>query len=105
VSRQTLEMTRDLGCPAPAGGGPPELSALAAAVLAHPRTGCQDSVLCLLEAVGVLWPALRPGMQPCADDVAAVRSCLRAASLSLRSHLWSTAGEMAGAPSRDGGTE
>lgn len=73
----------------PTGGTPAALDVLVDAALSHPPTAARDSVLCLLEAVGSLWLALRPEAAGAnADDLEVARSCMRAASVSLRSHLW-----------------
>ena len=73
----------------PLGEAPSALNDLMEAALLHPPTAVRDSVLCLLEAVGLLWITLRPDATAAnADDLEVARSCMRAASVSLRSHLW-----------------
>jgi hypothetical protein len=75
-----------------------ELSAGIAALIGEvrdgPPTAGQDAVLCLLEAVQLLLPTLDPAADsPGPNGLDSVRQCLRAASTSLRSHLWEQHGE------------
>jgi hypothetical protein len=53
----------------------------------QPTTAQLDAVLCLLEAAKQLMPAVSAGECLTHKDIDEVRSCMRAASLSVRGYL------------------
>ncbi|MEV8515109.1 hypothetical protein [Dactylosporangium sp. NPDC051484] len=54
----------------------------------HPATEQANIVLCLLEAAQQLLPAVVTAQQLSEADLMEVRSCVRAAEISVRSHFW-----------------
>jgi hypothetical protein len=54
----------------------------------QPTTEQVNIVLCLLEAAQQLLPAVMTAQQLSEADLMEVRSCVRAAEISVRSHFW-----------------